>query len=46
MTYDDNPVIRSLARQSGFETRVVSMKNTHHSEMVELLIGRDLSWME
>jgi hypothetical protein len=22
------------------------MKNTHHAEMNELLIGRDLSWVE
>ena len=22
------------------------MKNTHHAEMDELLIGRDLSWVE
>jgi hypothetical protein len=24
----------------------VAMKNTHHAEMDELLIGRDLSWVE
>ncbi len=26
--------------------RAVSIKNTHHAEMDELLIGRDLSWVE
>jgi hypothetical protein len=23
----------------------IAMKNTHHAEMTELVIGRDLSWM-
>jgi len=27
------------------ETRTVAMKNTHHAQMTELLIGRDLSWL-
>ena len=26
--------------------QAVSMKNKHHAEMDELLIGRDLSWVE
>jgi hypothetical protein len=26
--------------------RAFAMKNTHHAEMDELLIGRDLSWVE
>lgn len=44
MTYDNVEEARRLADQHGFETMEVSMKNAHHSQMRELLIGRDLSW--
>ena len=46
MTYDNAESVRVLAEQHGFETKAVAMKNTHHAEMNELLIGRDLSWVE
>lgn len=46
MSYDHTSEILELARRHGFQTRGVSMKNTHHAKMQELLIGRDLSWME
>jgi DNA adenine methylase len=45
MTYDDHPEIGELARGYQFEIRRVPMKNTHHAEKYELLIGRDLSWL-
>jgi DNA adenine methylase len=45
MTYDDAAEIRSLAKQHGFETALVPMKSTHHAEMKELLIGRNLDWL-
>ena len=45
MTYDDAPDIRRMAAQFGFATRTIAMKNTHHAEMTELLIGRELSWL-
>jgi hypothetical protein len=35
-----------LAERHGFETQPVAMKNTHHAEMDELLIGRNLDWVE
>jgi DNA adenine methylase len=44
MTYDNAPEVRELAKQHGFDTQSVPMKNTHHAEMTELLIGKDLSW--
>lgn len=44
MTYDDAEGVRDLALQHGFDTQLVAMKNTHHAEMTELLIGRDLDW--
>ncbi|MFN8444320.1 MAG: DNA adenine methylase [Caldilineaceae bacterium] len=44
MTYDDAPEVRALARQYNFDTQLVPMKSTHHAEMFELLIGRNLDW--
>jgi len=44
MTYDNADGVRSLADRHGFDTELISMKNTHHAEMRELLIGRDLEW--
>lgn len=46
MTYDNADAVRTLAARHGFETKPVAMKNTHHAEMNELLIGRDLSWLD
>ncbi len=46
MTYDDSEEIRQLAAKAGFQLRLVAMKNTHNSKMMELLIGKDLSWFK
>jgi len=46
MTYDNAEEVRALAERHGFETKSVPMKNTHHAEMDELLIGRNLDWVE
>jgi len=46
MTYDNTEEIRNLADQFGFESRPVKMKNTHHAQMTELLIGRNLEWLD
>ena len=45
MSYDNDQEIRDLASEFGLEQRPIRMKNTHHAEMTELLIGRDLSWL-
>jgi DNA adenine methylase len=45
MTYDNAPELVALATKYRFQTKTVSMKNTHHATMKELLIGRDLSWV-
>lgn len=45
MTYDDNAEIRDMARQHGFAAKTVAMNNTHHTQMTELIISRDLSWL-
>lgn len=44
MTYDNAPELRALAARYGFDTELVAMKSTHHAEMTELLIGRNLDW--
>jgi DNA adenine methylase len=44
LTYDNAEEIHGLASEFGFETRAVAMKNTHHAEMNELLVGKQLSW--
>lgn len=46
MTYDKAPEVMALAYKHGFQVKAVAMKNTHHAEMSELLIGRDLDWVE
>ena len=46
MTYDNADEVCALAARHGFATKPVPMKNTHHAEMTELLIGRDLSWVD
>lgn len=45
MTYDHAQGVEELARKHNFDTEPVGMKNTHHAEMTELLIGRNLDWM-
>lgn len=45
MTYDNADDVRQMAIARGFDVELISMKNTHHAEMSELLIGRDLSWL-
>jgi len=41
MTYDNTEGVLELVRRHNFDTQVISMNNTHHAEMTELLIGRD-----
>jgi DNA adenine methylase len=44
MTYDNARPIQELADEFGFDTHPIPMKNTHHSLVYELLIGRNLAW--
>lgn len=46
MTYDNADEVKSMARDHGFQMRLIPMKNTHHATMEELVIGNDLSWMD
>ena len=45
LTYDNTKEIALLAEEFGFETQAVTMKNTHHARMSELLVGKNLSWL-
>jgi DNA adenine methylase len=44
MTYDNDEAVCELAAKYAFDTQPIAMKGTHHAEMTELLISRDLSW--
>lgn len=45
MTYDNSEEALVLAEKYNFQVRPISMKNTHHAKLTELVIGRDLTWM-
>jgi len=45
MTYDNALGVKQMADRHGFVTNLIAMKNTHHAEMNELLIGRNLKWL-
>lgn len=46
MTYDNADEVKTMAREHGFQMRLIPMKNTHHATMEELVIGKNLSWMD
>lgn len=46
MTYDEAEEVKEIARRHRFQMRLIPMKNTHHATMRELVIGRDLSWLD
>lgn len=46
LTYDNIDAVQALAARHGFAARPVAMKNTHHAKQTELLIGRDLAWLD
>lgn len=46
ITYDEAEEVKEMARKHGFQMRLIPMKNTHHATMRELVIGRDLLWLD
>jgi len=46
MSYDNTEEVAKLAEKFGFQSRPIAMKNTHHAKMTELLIGKNLDWLE
>ncbi len=45
MTYDNADEVKVMARARAFDTRLIAMKNTHHAEMSELVVGKNLQWL-
>lgn len=46
MTYDNSEEVKALARKHKFQMRLIPMINTHHATMEELVIGKNLSWLD
>jgi DNA adenine methylase len=46
MTYDEAEEVKEMARRHRFQMRLIPMKNTHHATIRELVIGKDLSWLD
>jgi DNA adenine methylase len=46
ITYDNADEVKVMARRHGFQMRLIPMTNTHHATMEELVIGKDLTWMD
>lgn len=46
LTYDNAEGVRRMADAVGLAYRPVAMKSTHHATQTELLIGKDLRWMD
>lgn len=45
MTYDNDQMIHELASGHNLHLTEIAMKNTHHHQKTELMIGKDLSWL-
>ena len=46
ITYDNSDEVKQMARKHGFQMRLIAMTNTHNATMEELVIGKELSWMD
>ncbi len=46
MTYDNAEEVKSMAQAHGFQIRLIPMNNTNHATIEELVVGKDLSWMD
>mgnify|MGYP001135106570 CR=1 FL=1 len=46
VTYDNAEEVKRMARTHGFQMRLIPMTNTHHARLEELVISKDLSWMD
>lgn len=46
ITYDEADEVKQMARRHNFQIRLIPMKNTHHATLKELVIGRDLTWLD
>jgi DNA adenine methylase len=46
ITYDEADEVKEMARRHDFHMRLIPMKNTHHATIKELVIGKNLSWLD
>lgn len=46
LTYEASEEVRDLVRAHGLTARDVAMKNTHNRDRREVLLGRNLDWLE
>jgi DNA adenine methylase len=46
ITYDNADEVKAMARKHQLQMRLMPMTNTHHAKMEELVIGKDLSWLD
>lgn len=46
MTYESDPYVVELAKVRNLQVQSISMKNTHHNIVSELVISRDMSWLK
>ena len=44
-TYNSSEELMIMAYEKDFQSKLISMKNTHHNLMTELVMGRDLAWL-
>jgi DNA adenine methylase len=45
MTDNIDKPVQLLVKKYRLEMQEIAMKNTHHTKMTELLIGRNLEWV-
>jgi DNA adenine methylase len=46
MTYNNDEKVRTLAQKHHLVFREILMKSSHHAQMTELVISRNLSWLD
>jgi DNA adenine methylase len=46
LTYDDAIEVQELAVRNGFDYKEIAMQNRHNSIMNELLVGKNLRWLD
>lgn len=46
MTYSNDAATKQLAKKYELDMREITMKNTHHAKMTELLVSRNLDWLD
>ncbi len=46
MTYDKTEEVIQMAEKHGFHHKSIAMRNTHHATMNELVIAKDMTWLD